>query len=1133
MFKRFLQLVFLFSISASAQTYVYPALSTNNVFTGSNTFQAPVYFPNVTPNLCLTVDPTTFQLKTVTCGFPGWTVTGSGASQVVTAPGTVVAGSETLGSPLLLASGGTGATTAAGALTNLGGLPLTGGTLTGPLNGTSASFPGTVAAAAVVAGINGGISTQQQGSTLKQDARRCNDISATNGSAVVTSATCAQFTAADVGRYMRLAYTAGGVAFIGPILSVQSATQATLAANYTGTNISGNGQAIILSDDGAAMNSLISSQITALSSKGPLSLDNRPIGTTIPIVISGGRGTQVEGSGLASGIVTGLGAGAANGTTIIWMGQSSPITLAESGHTATATWTSGSNPWYGTSCTGSFSLCFFDVEGTTQSGYEGTHLILNPNTMTTTSIQFYVSATGLSADAGYTPTQDVMRVESCEGCSVSNLNILGSDQPSTKPRACIDMLDVSTNGPYPNSLNNVENVACGDLGGIFEFNLPHAIASTAQFGILADPAALQDDRNNVSNFNAGAVDACFAWEGNAQAQDWTINKENTCAFSGAAMISVGGGSGNQVAGTLETLQNGVNFVIGNGAHLDVARYNDETDGPARVNAPQVGGPGDVAGTSMLAEAISGGGGIPDGTLTIDHGFYDASSALNSNGDMMWQDGGGVTFNFGDDFVWTFSNASPPTVVPIIDLSVTGGSHKLAFNCGLCFGLAAANFNVASSGTALQTTTLTGKITNPNGNGLPLLWQNVLQGGDSAGVDMGRFDSPGGVRAIGGPVHSGQVTSPANVFNLTCTTSGSHTYYYKLTSLSGAGESVPISEYSVASCASAGSGNAINGSFYGVTGAHPGYKVYRSTATGGSGSEHYAFTIPANNNNVNITIPGGGNPNSFTDTLADTSLGTATPPTANGTGALESYILRPLLSTVTQSAACQIAGDIFFGLDGTNGVCGSGLTIGPLNAGTASNVSGTPSLPNGTTATTQSNGDSTTKLATDAFVASAVAGLVSSSGCGTTNSKCLYDVGIQSPTSMTGSWATLTGGSYTLPANTLAASGCVDFRFALSHSSGVSSSTINLTAGSTSISFTGGTGSGIQSFTAHYCNTGSTSAGGQYEQTDFTSGGPSGSVGTQIATVSQASTSSITFNLRVNATSGDAWTLDNEVVSLQQ
>jgi hypothetical protein len=45
------------------------------------------------------------------------------------------------------------------------------------------------------------------------------------------------------------------------------------------------------------------------------------------------------------------------------------------------------------------------------------------------------------------------------------------------------------------------------------------------------------------------------------------------------------------------------------------------------------------------------------------------------------------------------------------------------------------------------------------------------------------------------------------------------------------------------------------------------------------------------------------------------------------------------------------------------------TLNQNTTGTAGNLSGTPALPNGTTATTQTNGDNTTKLATDAFVLS--------------------------------------------------------------------------------------------------------------------------------------------------------------------
>jgi len=52
---------------------------------------------------------------------------------------------------------------------------------------------------------------------------------------------------------------------------------------------------------------------------------------------------------------------------------------------------------------------------------------------------------------------------------------------------------------------------------------------------------------------------------------------------------------------------------------------------------------------------------------------------------------------------------------------------------------------------------------------------------------------------------------------------------------------------------------------------------------------------------------------------------------------------------------------------------SGINTGDQTniTGTAANLSGTPALPNGTTATTQANGDSSTKLANDAFVQAAL------------------------------------------------------------------------------------------------------------------------------------------------------------------
>jgi hypothetical protein len=58
------------------------------------------------------------------------------------------------------------------------------------------------------------------------------------------------------------------------------------------------------------------------------------------------------------------------------------------------------------------------------------------------------------------------------------------------------------------------------------------------------------------------------------------------------------------------------------------------------------------------------------------------------------------------------------------------------------------------------------------------------------------------------------------------------------------------------------------------------------------------------------------------------------------------------------------------------------------SGTAANLSGTPTLPNGTTATTQTAGDNSAKLATDGFVASSIVSgatqLVPFAGYSTTN-----------------------------------------------------------------------------------------------------------------------------------------------------
>jgi hypothetical protein len=739
------------------------------------------------------------------------------------------------------------------------------------VNGATDSSYGT--AQTVTPGIDNGMSTTQ--GTLKQDARLCNDVVATQASAAITS-TCAHFSATDVGKIILLYPARLGRTFTGTLASVQSATSATLNAPYPAS--SANRVTMILgTDDGAAFNSLITSLIPSNSAKGRLLLGCKPIITTTTLLIAGGRGTQLEGCGMSSGVGAMLSPESRPGTTIIWAGTAKPIaSLSESGNTVTMIVPSG-HRFNDTNCARKYWQCLVDVEGATPSQFNGTHLILS--VPSSTQLTYYAATTGLgTGSGGFLPVQDVIRIQNCYGCAIHDLNIMGSDQPSTKPRSLVDLNDTGA-GPYPNSFNKLYNLYLGNQAGIG--GLPGSALlsdSTAQFAILSDPAAQQNDRNNMDNVHAGNVDACFAAE-HSQPQDWTFSGTIGCYFSGVGFAMLDGNWWH-VSGTLENLQNGVDFLLGAGAHLDVAKHNEETDGPSRVFAPQIGGPADVAGTSMFAEFLSNlSSGIPAGTLSIDHGVYPASSALPANGDFIWSNGAGASINL-NDFTLTSDELHFPSTVPRVDFSATGGSAHNIFICHSCLGFEKQNFNVAvSKTTARQLNYIENDA--PAGPGMGEHGVNWLQNGDLAGVDDFRVDFPGKIRVLGGPLAVTKIVSPAYAWGFSCATSGKTTYYYKISSISGAGESVPVGEYSVRNCAdSISNTNTITAYFFGVVGADS-YKVYRSAVGGESGSERYAFTVPANTG-FNTIAPGKGNPESFKDSIPDTSLGAA-PPSTNSTG----------------------------------------------------------------------------------------------------------------------------------------------------------------------------------------------------------------------------------------------------------
>lgn len=110
----------------------------------------------------------------------------------------------------------------------------------------------------------------------KGDARRIFAAVASSASAVVTS-TNGQFTSADVGK-KAIVYKSDGAGVITTVLSRQSSTQITLAANAGITTTSGNGYLVIGTDDSAAIQKALtfaSSLVYRNNSNEP----NQPIGS--------------------------------------------------------------------------------------------------------------------------------------------------------------------------------------------------------------------------------------------------------------------------------------------------------------------------------------------------------------------------------------------------------------------------------------------------------------------------------------------------------------------------------------------------------------------------------------------------------------------------------------------------------------------------------------------------------------------------------------------------------------------------------------------------------------------------------------------------------------------------------------
>jgi uncharacterized protein YfdQ (DUF2303 family) len=215
----------------------------------------------------------------------------------------------------------------------------------------------------------------------------------------------------------------------------------------------------------------------------------------------------------------------------------------------------------------------------------------------------------------------------------------------------------------------------------------------------------------------------------------------------------------------------------------------------------------------------------------------------------------------------------------------------------------------------------------------------------------------------------------------------------------------------------------------------------------------------------------------------------------------------------------------------------------VKSSTGFQVNGTPissaNLSDGPSASAASNfsgnlvtGASGSRALSDSGISASK--VVLNTGCGSTQSRCLYLAGLQSPTTTSTNPVTLTGSTYTLPANTLTGSGCLDILFSASHSTGTTTSIVSLYVGSQSVSLPSTTAIGHIVLRATYCNTTGTAAGGQTFVTESTYASTAGSMSAQFWSFSQASTSALAISLQVaDATSTDAWKLETMKVQLEQ
>ncbi len=179
--------------------------------------------------------------------------------------------------------------------------------------------------------------------------------------------------------------------------------------------------------------------------------------------------------------------------------------------------------------------------------------------------------------------QPVIQIVDSYGARVHDFAIMGSDQASTMPSACVDLLNNISGSltGHPNSFNVVSNIKCGDLS---DQSLPGGGSPNAMVtaGIKADARGSQNDRNIVRNVTVRDGIYGIQW-GQVQAVEWSVQNFH-CDHDGICIDAHVGPSELELT-QIEDLQSALSFFVGQAGYLNVRNFTDETDGATSIAPP--------------------------------------------------------------------------------------------------------------------------------------------------------------------------------------------------------------------------------------------------------------------------------------------------------------------------------------------------------------------------------------------------------------------------------------------------------------------------------------------------------------------------------------------------------------------